>query len=230
MPALPTREEPNYFGAGPALLPIDVLQQAACDLINYKGLGLGIGEISHRSKEATDVINKTKANLRKLMNIPDTHEVFFMQGGGTTGFSSVASNMFAASHGKGKGAYLVTGSWSLKSVQEAQRLNVPCEIIYNAKDHNHGKFGVVPSNNDFKITAEDNFSYCYICENETVHGVEYQELPVLPAGVELCADLSSDILSRKIDVSKYGHLIGQLSLRTTLPTTPSPFSLCTLWI
>ena len=120
------REEPNYFGAGPALLPTSVLQQAAYDLIAYEGDNIGIGEISHRSKPAIKVIDDTKANLTKLLNIPDTHEVFFMQGGGTTGFSSIAYNLFAnyakKTGKKGRAAYAITGSWSKKASEEAERL------------------------------------------------------------------------------------------------------------
>ena len=89
------REEPTYFGAGPAALPTSVLQQAALDLLNYEGVNLGVGEISHRSKPAIKIIDDTKANLRKLMAIPDNYEVFFMQGGGTTGLSSIAYNLLA---------------------------------------------------------------------------------------------------------------------------------------
>ncbi|KAL6942308.1 hypothetical protein ACO0QE_003479 [Hanseniaspora vineae] len=211
MSALPTREEPSYFGAGPAVLPTHVLEQAAKDLINYDNLGLGVGEISHRSKEATHIINDTKENLIKLMDIPtDTHEVFFMQGGGTTGFSSIASNLFFHSYDptkkdseQKKGLYLIDGSWSLKSFQEAQRLGYPAESI--KLDTNNNEKGVSMLS---EIQYPENLSYVYICENETVHGIEYPVLPSnIPEGVELCADLSSDILSRKIDVSKYGVIM-----------------------
>ncbi|SCU85717.1 LANO_0C05094g1_1 [Lachancea nothofagi CBS 11611] len=208
------REEPNYFGAGPALLPTKVLQQAAKDLIDYQGIGLGIGEISHRSGDATDVIESAKANLRKLMNIPATHEVFFMQGGGTTGFSSLATNLTAAHVGrtgsKGTAGYLITGSWSAKALEEAERLGVDCEALFNAKDFNNGKFGAIPPESAWadKIKSKD-YSYVYLCENETVHGVEWPQLPkaLTESSIEIVADLSSDILSREIDVSKYGVIM-----------------------
>lgn len=211
MTALPTREEPSYFGAGPAVLPTHVLEQAAKDLINYDNLGLGVGEISHRSKEATQIINDTKENLIQLMDIPkDTHEVFFMQGGGTTGFSSIASNMFFDSYDASKkdteqkkGLYLIDGSWSLKSFQEAQRLGYSVESI--KLDTNNTEKGASILN---EIQYPENLSYVYICENETVHGIEFPMLPAnIPQNVELVADLSSDILSRKIDVSKYGVIM-----------------------
>ncbi|SCW00605.1 LAFE_0C07888g1_1 [Lachancea fermentati] len=208
------REEPHYFGAGPAQLPTNVLQQAAKDLINYANVGLGIGEISHRSKEAAQVIENTKANLRKLMKVPETHEVFFMQGGGTTGFSSLATNLSAAFVGKhgitAPAGYLVTGSWSSKSFEEAQRLGIDAEVLVNAKDYNNGKFGVIPPETAWadKLKAKK-YSYVYLCENETVHGVEWPSLPkaLTDSDIEIVADLSSDIMSREIDVSKYGVIM-----------------------
>lgn len=210
-----SREEPSHFGAGPAQLPTTVLQQAAKDLINYNDIGLGIGEISHRSKDAGNVIENAKAHLKELMNIPDTHEVFFMQGGGTTGFSSIATNLVAAHLGKtGKVApagYLVTGSWSKKSFEEAQRLYVPSEIIFDAKTFNNGKYGYIPPESKWEDKIEGKtFSYVYLCENETVHGVEWPSVPKCIAenpNIELVADLSSDILSREIDVSQYGLIM-----------------------
>ncbi|CAI4051822.1 O-phospho-L-serine:2-oxoglutarate transaminase SKDI_15G3300 [Saccharomyces kudriavzevii IFO 1802] len=209
------REEPQHFGAGPAQMPTPVLQQAAKDLINFNDIGLGIGEISHRSKDATKVIEDSKRHLVELLDIPDTHEVFYLQGGGTTGFSSVATNLAAAyvgKHGKiAPAGYLVTGSWSQKSYEEARRLHVPAEIIFNAKDYNGGKFGTIPDEAlwEDKIKGKS-FSYVYLCENETVHGVEWPALPkclVNDPNIEVVADLSSDILSRKIDISQYGVIM-----------------------
>lgn len=208
------REEPSHFGAGPAQLPTHVLQQAALDLINYKGIGLGIGEISHRSKDAQEVIDQSKQHLKELINIPDTHEVFFMQGGGTTGFSSLATNLeqsFVGANGKlGKCGYLVTGSWSQKAYEEAKRLRLPAEVIFNAKDFNNGKFGTIPTEDQWSKNLKGDYAYVYLCENETVHGVEWPKLPeclVNDPKIEIVADLSSDILSREIDVSQYGVIM-----------------------
>ncbi|AET38611.1 O-phospho-L-serine:2-oxoglutarate transaminase Ecym_3103 [Eremothecium cymbalariae DBVPG len=203
------RANPNHFGAGPAQLPTAVLQQAAKELINYEGLGLGIGEISHRSKEAGQVIEDAKKHLGELLKIPDTHEVFFMQGGGTTGFSSIASNMAAASVGRSGqvkvGAYVVTGSWSAKAAQEAERLGVPTEVVVDTKKMT-GKYGSIPATSEWvgKIDVRKH-SYVYLCENETVHGVEWPEVPqeLVRTGVPVVADLSSDILSRRINVDQY---------------------------
>ncbi|RCK67304.1 Phosphoserine aminotransferase [Candida viswanathii] len=204
------REEPNYFGAGPALLPTSVLQQAAYDLISYEGDNIGIGEISHRSKPAIKVIDDTKVNLAKLLNIPDTHEVFFMQGGGTTGFSSIAYNLFASyakkTGKKGRAAYAVTGSWSKKSSEEAERLGFDIDVVVNTKSEN---FGNIPPYSEWKPIGKDT-AYLYVCDNETVHGIEFKDIPgadYLPEGVELVADMSSNILSKKIDVSKYGVIM-----------------------
>lgn len=204
------REQPHYFGAGPALLPKEVLKQAALDLVSYNGDDLGIGEMSHRSKPAVKVIDDTKANLIKLMNIPDTHEVFFMQGGGTTGFSSIAHNLMAnyatKTKGKlGKAAYAVTGSWSKKSLEECKRLGFDGYDVVNTKDIN---FSDIPDYKDWTPIKPDT-AYLYVCDNETVNGVEFDSTPdeYLPEGVELVADMSSNILSKPVDVSKYGLIM-----------------------
>lgn len=210
--SIPDREEPNYFGAGPALLPTDVLKQAAIDLVSYDGENLGIGEISHRSKPAIKVIDDTKECFKKLLDIPDTHEVFFMQGGGTTGFSSIVYNLMAwyakKSNGKkGKAAYAVTGAWSKKSAEEAQRLGFEVDIVVNTKE---SKFTKIPKYSEWQPIDEENTAYLYVCDNETVHGNEFKDIPgddYLPADVELVADMSSNILSKKIDVSKYGLIM-----------------------
>ncbi|GMG31146.1 unnamed protein product [Ambrosiozyma monospora] len=207
------REEPNYFGAGPALLPTNVLQQAAKDLINFNGLGLGVGEISHRSKDGAAVVEQTSTNLKKLLNIPETHEVFFLQGGGTTGFSSIATNLTAA-HAKktgkiGKAGYVVTGTWSKKASEEAARLGIETEIVLDSKKVD-GHFGTIPSVDKWAIPKDvSKLSYLYFCDNETVNGVEFPEFPFEKfPGVEIVADMSSNFLSKKVDVSKYGLIFG----------------------
>lgn len=205
------RQDPDYFGAGPALLPSSVLKQAALDLLKYDGQDLGVGEISHRSKPAIKIIDDTKENLRKLLDIPDTHEVFFMQGGGTTGFSSIAYNMMASyakkTGKKGRGAYAVTGGWSKKSAEEAKRLGFDVDIVVNTKDQ---KFADIPPYSQWNPINKDSTAYLYICDNETVHGNEFKNTPgpeYLPEGVELVADMSSNLLSKKVDVSRYGLIM-----------------------
>ncbi|KAI3406311.2 SER1 [Candida oxycetoniae] len=204
------REEPSYFGAGPALLPTSVLQQAAYDLISYENDSIGIGEISHRSKPATKVIDDTKDNLKTLLNIPDNYEVFFLQGGGTGGFSSIAYNMMAhyakRTGKKGKAAYAITGSWSAKALEEAQRLGFDSYTVVNTKGDNYSD---IPAFSRWQPIQEDT-AYLWVCDNETVYGIEFNDVPgadYLPADVPLVADMSSNILSKKIDVSKYGVIM-----------------------
>ncbi|KAI5953686.1 SER1 [Candida jiufengensis] len=204
------REEPNYFGAGPALLPTDVLTQAAYDLLSYDNDTIGIGEISHRSKPASAVINDTKQNLRTLLDIPDNYEVFFLQGGGTTAFSVVPYNLIAnyakRTGKKGRAAYAVTGTWSSKAVEEANRLGFEADTVVNTKKINYGD---IPPYSEWDPIKEDT-AYLWICDNETVNGNEFFGTPsedYLPKGVELVADMSSNILSKKIDVSKYGLIM-----------------------
>lgn len=202
-----TREEPNYFGAGPALLPNDAVAQAAADFVNYNNIGLGLGEISHRSSDAIAIVNETKENIGKVLEIPDTHEVLFLQGGGSGGFSAIAYNMLAAfaskTQKKGKADYFVTGDWSSKAAKEAERLGVEVNYVVNSKARD-GKFGAIPEKSQWKFGDASETAYVYYCDNETVAGVEFPFIPEVPEGVELVADMSSNILSRKIDVSKFG--------------------------
>lgn len=203
------REEPNYYGAGPALLPTSVLQQAAKDLINFQNIGIGAGEISHRSKAGVSIIDETKERLTKLLDIPDTHEVFFLQGGGTTGFSSIVANL-TASHIKKTGKigtpyYIIDGTWSKKAYEEAERLGYNPKILVDTKKID-GKFGTIPSIDKWDIPSNLNeISFIYHCDNETVNGVEFRNFPFdkFP-NVELVSDMSSNFLSKKVDVSKYG--------------------------
>lgn len=208
------REQPHYFGAGPALLPNEVIASAANALVNYENLGIGIGEISHRSPQAVKVINDAKAKISKLLDIPETHEVFFGQGGGTGGFAAIPCNLlsaFAKKTGKkGKAGYLITGSWSQKAYEEATRLGADTAIIADAREYpkNGKKFATIPAKKDWKLPAADELAYVYYCDNETVAGVEFPSIPEVPEGVELVADMSSNIMSRKVDVSKFGLIFG----------------------
>lgn len=191
------------------MLPTHVLQQAALDLVNYESLGLGVGEISHRSGPAIQIVDETKTLFKELLSIPDTHEVFFLQGGGTTGFSSIPPNLvaaFAKTHGKaGKCAYAITGSWSKKSYEEAVRLGFECEVLTNSKAAT-GKFGDIEPFEQWKKPSAADTAYVYYCDNETVDGVEFPYVPQFE-GIEVVADLSSNILSRKMDISKFGLIV-----------------------
>lgn len=201
-----SRPETNYFGAGPALLPTEVLDQAAKDLLLYKENGIGVGEISHRSKDAIEIIDDTKDKIRSLYNVPDSHEIFFAQGGGTGGFSSVVYNMLAAyaykSGKKGKADYIITGSWSKKAAEEATRLGVDVNVVSNTA-------GKLPANLTTEDFSSSEAAYVYYCDNETVHGVEFNDIPDIPDnGTELVADMSSNFLSRPVDISKFGLIFG----------------------
>lgn len=212
LPMSYTREEPNYFGAGPAQLPTNVLQQAAQDLINYNNIGIGAGEISHRSAAGEAIVNDTKTYLKQLWKVPDTHEIIFLQGGGTTGFSSIPTNLaayFAKKTGKvGKPAYVVTGSWSKKASEEAERLGFETQIVVNSKKVG-GKFNDIPDLDQWTIPSPEDTPYVYVCDNETVHGVEFREFPFDKfKGIPVVADFSSDFLSKPIDFSKYGIVFG----------------------
>ncbi|KAK9456945.1 pyridoxal phosphate-dependent transferase [Dipodascopsis uninucleata] len=200
-----------YFGAGPAILPIEVLEQASKDLVNYNESGLGLGEISHRSATGIAVVDSAKNNIRELLDIPDSHEVVFLQGGGTGLFAVALYNMLAAfakkTGKKGKVDYIVTGSWSKKASDEAIRLGIDTNIVVDSRKANPaGKFVSIPDTSTWKFGNPEETAYVYYCDNETVDGVEFPSVPQIPEGVELVCDMSSNILTRKVNVSKYGMI------------------------
>ncbi|VVT49779.1 uncharacterized protein SAPINGB_P002439 [Magnusiomyces paraingens] len=205
-----SREPPHYFGAGPALLPESVVKQASQDLITYLSNDVGVCEISHRSADAIDIINTAKARLAQAYSIPDTHEILFAQGGGTGAFAAVAYNLTAAyakkTGKKGTANYLVTGSWSEKAAAEAKRLGFTTHIAANSKQ-SAGKYGSIPDSATWQFTND--ISYVYYCDNETVNGVEFPAdiSANLPQGVDIVADMSSNILSREIDISKFAAIV-----------------------
>lgn len=239
------REDVQYFGAGPAPLPTSVLEEASKLLLNYNESGVGITEISHRSAEANAILDHTKSALRQLLDIPqsdgpDGYEVLFLQGGGSGEFSAVVYHMvsiFVAKRlaelggdatdphtfselesavGKMRLDYLVTGSWSLKASQEAARLQGAehVNIVVDARKHRDGKFGVIPDSSTWSPTNPDDLAVTYYCDNETVDGVEFQAAPNLG---NLVADMSSNILSRPVDVKKHVAIFGgaQKNIGTT---------------
>lgn len=209
-----TRDQVHYFGAGPALLPSTVIEQSAKEFVTYKDNGVGLGEISHRSSDATAVINDAKAKIIELLDVPDSHEVFFGQGGGSGGFAAVVMNLsssFASkTHKKGKADYFVTGSWSTKAANEAKRLGIEVNLVLDPKLVARGgkKFGAIPPKSTWKFSDPRDTAYVYYCDNETVDGVEFTTIPQVPEGVELVADMSSNILSKSIDVSRFGLIFG----------------------
>ncbi len=197
------RNEIAYFGAGPAALETAVLEEAAQHLLNYAGTGLGIGELSHRGRECGDVVAESKRLLCDLLHIPDTHDVLFLQGGGTVLFSAVVYNLLAYAVAKGRPDpvvdYLVTGAWSLKAADEAARLGARVNIAANAKTLD-GQFGRVPHASAWRASADP--LYTYYCDNETINGIECAGPPEVKG--DLVCDMSSNILSRPIpNLSRY---------------------------
>lgn len=185
----------HNFNAGPAGLPLEVMQQAQAELLDYKGTGMSIMEMSHRSKEFEAMLNETEADLRELLNIPSNYKVLFMQGGASLQFSMIPMNLRPAG---ASADYIVTGAWSKKALQEAQKLG-PTRVAADTKASN---YSTLPASLDLDPKA----TYLYYCSNETIHGVEFFQEPQPPAGVELVCDASSDFMSRPLDVTRYAYL------------------------
>jgi len=185
------------FNAGPAVLPLEVLEQAQAELLDYQGTGMSVMEISHRSKEFEAIIQTAEADLRELLSIPANYKVLFLQGGASLHFAMIPMNFRPAG---ASADYLVTGSWSKKAFEEAQKLGAT-RAAANLKAEN---FTRVPAQSELDL--DPNAAYLYFTSNETIHGVEFFSEPVPPAGVPLICDTSSDFISRPLDVSKYAML------------------------
>ena len=181
------------FSAGPAMLPEEVLKEAAEEMLDYNGYGMSVMEMSHRSKAFEGIINEAEKDLRELMNIPDNYKVLFLQGGASQQFAAVPMNLM-----KNKVAdYIITGQWAKKAYQEALIYGKANAIASSADK----TFSYIPDCSDLPISEEAD--YVYICENNTIYGTKYKTLPNTK-GKPLVADLSSCILSEPIDVTKYG--------------------------
>ena len=183
------------FNPGPAVLPLEVLEQAQSELLDFKGTGMSVMEISHRSKEFEGVIQTAEADLRELLGIPANYKVMFLQGGATLQFVMLPMNLRAAG---ASADYIVTGSWSKTALKEARKLGT-AQAAANTEQEG---FNCIPENLDL----DPNAAYLHFTSNETIHGVEYFTEPTPPAGVPLVCDTSSDFISRPIDVSKYALL------------------------
>jgi phosphoserine aminotransferase len=181
------------FSAGPAILPVEVLEQAQRDLLSLPGVGMSILEISHRSKPFEDILAGCEADLRTLAGIPDGYRVLFLQGGASLQFSMVAMNLLPAG---GSADYIVSGSWSQKAVKEAKRVGT----VKIAGTTESGNFTRVPRQNE--LTLDPKAAYVHYTTNNTIFGTEFQYVPDT-GSVPLVADTSSDIFSGPIDVSKY---------------------------
>jgi phosphoserine aminotransferase len=185
------------FSAGPAVLPKPVLERAQAEMLDWHGSGMSVMEMSHRGKEFTSILAKTEADLRTLLNIPQNYKVLFLQGGAIAENAVIPMNLLNG----GEADYVVTGSWSKRSVEDANaygKINV-------AASSEADKFTHVPAFDSWQLNK--NAQYLHICTNETINGVEFDGLP--DAGdVPIVADMSSHILSRPIDVSQYGVIYG----------------------
>jgi len=182
------------FLAGPSSLPAEVLQQAADEMLNYKKCGYGVMEMSHRSKEFANICSEAEADLRTLMNIPNDYKILFMQGGCTGMFAAVALNFL-----KGKADYICTGTWSEKAAKEAEKYGKVHYVVPKPE-----KYLGVPSADQFNLSGDAD--YVYFCYNETVGGVEFNFIPETN-GIPLVVDMSSNILTRKIDITKFACII-----------------------
>ena len=182
------------FNPGPAALPLEVLQQAQAELLDYKGTGMSVMEISHRSKEFEAIVADTQTDLRDLLKIPANYKILFLQGGASLQFAMIPMNFRPA----GLSAdYIVTGTWSKKAFKESQKLGAArAAASMEADNFNH-----LPVQSDLNLDPQA--AYLHFTSNETIHGVEYFTEPIPPAGVPLICDASSDFISRPIDVSKY---------------------------
>ena len=185
------------FSAGPAVLPEEVLKEAADEMMDYRGCGMSVMEMSHRSKMFETIINEAEADLRDLMGIPDNYRVLFLQGGASQQFAMVPMNLMK----NRVGDYIITGQWAKKAYQEAQ-LYGKANAVASSADKT---FSYIPDVSDLPISEDAD--YVYICENNTIYGTKYKTLPNTK-GKTLVADISSCFLSEPVDVEKYGLLFG----------------------
>ncbi|KAJ1797751.1 Phosphoserine transaminase [Coemansia sp. RSA 2399] len=213
------------FSAGPSTLPVSVLEEVQQDLMNYKGHGMSVMEMSHRSKVYGDIISGAEATLRRVLSVPDNYSVLFMQGGGTGGFAAAYLNLFASKavrekqHKLGKQLscdYLVTGSWSKGGLQEVTRLGAKPNVVLDgivppAKDPGSAvSYTSLPPVSEWNLGNPEETAFVYYCENETIHGLETPASLVLDAvdpSVPVICDMSSSMLSRPVDVSRFGAII-----------------------
>ncbi len=185
------------FSAGPAVLPEEVLQEAADEMLDYRGCGMSVMEMSHRSKVYDNIIKEAEADLRDLMNIPDNYKVLFLQGGASQQFAAIPMNLMKNK----KATYIVTGQWAKKAYQEAKMYGDAVEVASSADK----TFSYIPDCSDLDIPEDAD--YVYICENNTIYGTKFKELPNTK-GHTLVADVSSCFLSEPVDVTKYGVIYG----------------------
>ena len=185
------------FSAGPAVLPEEVLKEAAAEMLDYKGTGMSVMEMSHRSKAYQAIIDEAEADLRQLMNIPDNYKVLFLQGGAHQQFAMIPMNLMK----NGVADYIITGAWAKKAYQEAKLFGKANAIASSADK----TFTYIPDCSDLPISEDAD--YVYICENNTIYGTKFHRLPNTK-GKDLVSDVSSCFLSEPVDVTKYGVIYG----------------------
>ena len=185
------------FSAGPAVLPEEVLMEAAAEMLDYNGTGMSVMEMSHRSKAYQKIIDDAEADLRDLMNIPDNYKVLFLQGGASQQFAMIPMNLMK----NGVADYIITGQWAKKAYEEAKKYGTANAVASSADK----TFSYIPDCSDLPIS--ENADYVYICENNTIYGTKYKELPNTKGKI-LISDVSSCFLSEPVDVTKYGMIYG----------------------
>ena len=186
----------HNFSAGPAALPLEVLEEAQSELLDYRGLGMSVLEMSHRSAAYQQIIEEAEETLRDILDIPDTYRVLFLQGGATLEFAGIPLNLMR----RGRAGYLVTGNFAKKAWQEAQKYG-EAPVLASSEGTSFDRIpdlGPVASR-----VAEGDLDYVYICQNNTIFGTEYRELPQT-GETPLAADVSSCVLSHPLDVERYG--------------------------
>ncbi|MGN0173844.1 MAG: 3-phosphoserine/phosphohydroxythreonine transaminase [Acutalibacteraceae bacterium] len=181
------------FSAGPSMLPVEVLQEAADEMLDYNGTGMSVMEMSHRSKAFQEIIESAEKDLRDLMKIPDNYKVLFLQGGASQQFSAIPMNLMK----NGVADYIITGQWAKKAYQEASKYGKANKIA-SSEDKT---FSYIPDCSDLPIS--DDADYVYICHNNTIYGTTFKKLPNTKGKI-LVADMSSDILSQPVNVEDYG--------------------------
>ena len=189
-----SKERAYNFSAGPSMLPLTVIEDVAANLANYEGCGESVMEMSHRSKEFKAILSDAEQNLRDIMNIPENYKVLFLQGGGTLQFAMVPLNLM---RNTGKADYVVTGAWAKKAAKEAQKFG-DVKIVASSEE---STFSYIPEvkKEDFREDAD----YVHITLNNTIYGTRYPYIPET-GDIPLVADMSSNILSEEIDVTKFG--------------------------
>ncbi len=190
------REEVFNFSAGPSVLPTEVLEIAGKDILNYNGSGMSVMEMSHRSKVYLEIFESVKSKMKSALSVPESHEVLFLQGGASLQFSMIPMNLMGEL-GKGAADYAVTGNFANIAYKEAKKYGV-INVAASSEDKNHS---YIPKQSELKLNPEAD--YFYYCANNTIYGTEWQYVPET-GSVPICCDMSSNILSKPVDVSKYG--------------------------